>query len=175
MRSEAAHWLNDLEIRRIREIVVPSREGEYWPDRPALAVRDDGRQVALAKPISFNANGIDVIVLDEEGVLRHRTTLDVPRRADRTDSATPTASRLRFVAPDQVECIVGDSTYTWNLADGHVLRTDGKVDLAANDSDLVAPDRRTPRRRPTGAAGGKSGARIEISNDSFVLTGLPAP
>jgi hypothetical protein len=75
MRSEAEHWLNDFEIRGVREIVVPSTEEESWPDAPALAVRDDGRRIALAKD---RQNVIDIIILDEEATLRHRITLAAP-------------------------------------------------------------------------------------------------
>jgi hypothetical protein len=176
MRSEADHWFNDFELRRLREIMVPSVEGEFSLDAPALAVRDDGRLIALAKPSRY-VGRMDLVVLDEEGSSLHRTTLTVPQPAGRTDSTTPfaapSAARLRFVALDQVECVLPDSTYTWSLADGRVTRKEVKANLAADDGSLVAPLGGPQEAARPGGSERRSATPIEIANDSYILTALP--
>jgi tRNA A-37 threonylcarbamoyl transferase component Bud32 len=189
MRTEVAYWVTNLEIRRVREVVLdsgPHQDGparlENWGFTPAMALRDDGHRIALAYQLSGHTI---VVVLDDEGNMRRRASFAEIRRttppAGRDAPAIPRdgrdapAIRLGFAGPERVECTLTESTHTLNLADGRVeskpLET--KANIPRNEGvigailweDQPSPVPNVPAR--------PASAPIEVSNESFVLNWLP--
>jgi tRNA A-37 threonylcarbamoyl transferase component Bud32 len=180
MRTEAGHWLTDLEVRRVREITVPAEPGTWFSVNPALAIRDDGRRIALARE---DLQGIfHVLVLDNEGVVRHRTTLPAPRSsAPPSPRSSPQPKpHLRFAEPEKIECTSLDAEYILDLTNGRITRRplERKDSPPANEGAINVPSGRVRGPAVPDASRQTPPSPLEVSpvevrNDSFVLTWSP--
>ena len=173
IRTEAAYWLTNFEIRRVREIAVPQDREDYWMGIPAVAIREDGGRIAVAHEAHRGGRRRPFLWSST------RKETCVSRRPSRRltatrfgDSVAPSI-RLRFAGSERVECALPDAIpHILHLADGRVESSSLETKVAIPRYEGViggnlwggqqSPDRGAPVPAP-----------IEASNASYVLNWLP--